>query len=241
VAAHDLDRTSLPETLQPVVLRIERTVGDPVVATTRVMDVEDAPGGLPTLVVSCPPELDPLEHHLHAELSWTCARGRMSRAVSAHPGRRAYGRVWQLVPAPPVMRLQERMHFRAGVAVPVRLQWYADRPARSGTEPEEHELDGVTVDLSEGGALAFVRTTPPPPGTTVITTLRIDGEELQSPATVVRHVDYPGGAGVAVRFADRGEHGDRLRRAAFEAERRAARAGSAAADPRSAGSTTAAR
>jgi hypothetical protein len=206
----------LPEVLQPVTLRLERTNGPVLLAPTRVLDLESDPGVV-RVVVACPPGCDPTEHHFDATLTWTEPTGRISRAVVAHPGRRRYGAVWVLSTDGPAIRAQERRHFRAHVAVPARMSW--EEP--TGTDDlEERHCDAVTIDISEGGVLALVRAIPPEIDSVVDTVLLIDGRELHGPATVVRHVPYPGGVGVGVTFPDRHANADRLRRAAFEAERR---------------------
>ena len=183
---------SLPGVLQPVTLRLVRTAGPAVVAPTRVLDLETRDGAS-YVVVACPAGCDPDEHHLEASLSWAHPFGRVSFPVTTHPGRRPYGAVWTLVPTGPATRLQERRHFRASMTVPARLAWPDDTEDPDAEEAEPHRRDAVTVDLSEGGVLALMRGEPPAIGARIDTTLVIDGDELHSPATVVRHVAFPGG------------------------------------------------
>lgn len=213
-----------PAVLQSVALTVRPTTGGPLALETKVLDLEPQPDGSTTLVVAPPPGLDPREHHFDATLSWTYPLGRMECVVRTRPGRRAYGDVWLLSPSAPVTRLQERAYFRARIAVPVLLTWAdpeADSEADSEAESEAVELQGVVVDLSEGGLLATVPRRPPALGTRVEATIRVDGAELAQPATVVRHVAFAsGGQGVAVAFAEPRRHGDRLRAVVFATERR---------------------
>jgi hypothetical protein len=209
----------LPDVLQDVTLRWVRTSGAAVHAPTRVLDLETRDDATTYVVVACPADTDPHEHHFEAELAWTHPLGRVSCPVSAHPGRRPYGAVWVLTPAGPPRRLQERRHFRAPMALPVRITW----PEPGAEEQGGRHSDGTTVDVSEGGLLALLRGAAPEVGASVETTVVVDGEELSSTATVVRHVGFPAGVGVATAFPDPAPHADRLRRAAFEAERRRAR------------------
>lgn len=219
--------------LQTVALTLRPTAGEPVALETKVLDLEPQPDGSTALVVACPAGLDPREHHFDVTLAWTYPLGRMECLVSTRPGRRAYGDVWLLRPSSPAARLQQRAYFRARISMPVLLRWTpeaADLPdtpaAPTGptdqTEPVEPvELLGVVVDVSEGGLMATVRTDPPPVGTAVEATVRVDGDNLVQPARVVRHVRFASiGIGVAVTFADPTVHGDRIRRLVFESERR---------------------
>lgn len=208
----------VPDVLQPVTMSLGRTVGPPMLAPTRVLDLETEPG-VTRVIVGCPTGCDPSEHHFDATLTWTQPSGRLTRTVVAHPGRRRYGAVWILAFTGPAIRAQERRHFRARLAVPARISWQAEA-GTSGEELVDRHCDAVTVDLSEGGVLALVRSDAPEVGTVVDTTLIVDGTELSGPATVVRHVPYPAGVGVGVMFPDPNGNADRLRRAAFDAERR---------------------
>lgn len=204
----------LPDVLQPVTIRVQRTSGSTLLVPTRVLDLEERDDDV-VVVVACPAGVDAAEHHFEAEVAWTHPLGRVSCPVATHPGRRPYGAVWILTPRGPAQRLQERRHFRARMAVPLHLEW------------EETCSDAVTVDLSEGGLLALLRGEAPEVGTVLDTTLHVDGAALSGPATVIRHVPYPGGVGIGVMFPEPNPHADRLRRAAFDAERRrVSRAGS---------------
>ena len=208
-----------PGVLQSVALTLRPTSGRPLALETKVLDIEPQPDGSTRLVVAPPAGLDPREHHFDATLAWTYPLGRMECPVSTRPGRRAYRDVWLLCPRAPATRLQQRAYFRAQIPVPVLLAW--QEPAADDAEPEDIELHGVVVDLSEGGLLASVRSNPPEPGTQVEVTVRLDGHNLSQPARVVRHVDFAsGGTGVAVEFVDPKVHGDRLRAVVFESERR---------------------
>lgn len=213
-----------PTVLQTVALTLRPTAGEPVALETKVLDLEPQPDGSTTLVVACPSGLDPREHHFDVTLAWTYPLGRMECAVSTRPGRRAYGDVWLLRPSSPAARLQQRAYFRARISMPVLLRWTAGggESGESGEEADETvDLLGVVVDVSEGGLLASVRTAPPPVGTAVEATVRVDGDNLVQAAEVVRHVRFAsGGLGVAVSFADPSIHGDRIRRLVFETERR---------------------
>ncbi|WP_377322869.1 PilZ domain-containing protein [Pimelobacter simplex] len=214
-----------PAVLQSVALTVRPTSGAPLALQTKVLDLEPQPDGSTTLVVAPPPGLDPREHHFEATLAWTYPLGRMECTVRTRPGRRAYGDVWLVCANAPATRLQERAYFRARLTVPVLLTWTEATEETEQTETEERpepvELHGVVVDLSEGGLLATVPSRPPALGTRVEATVRVDGENLTQPATVVRHVAFAsGGHGVAVAFAEPRRHGDRLRAVVFAVERR---------------------
>ncbi|WP_435768568.1 PilZ domain-containing protein [Nocardioides sp. SYSU DS0651] len=231
-ARHQRAPESHPQVLQTVELRLHPTVGDAVVRETKVLDLETDEGAQ-LLVVSCPPDLDPLVHHLDATIAWTYPLGRMECAVTTRPSRRDYGQVWLVRPAGPATRLQDRAYFRAPVSVPLSIAWVAEPPATDETagpdggttdapaEPVHHESPGVVVDLSEGGLLGIVRGQLPPVGSEVDSTIKIDGLALAHPAVVVRHVAFAGGStGVALAFDDPSVHGDVIRRFVFAAQRR---------------------
>lgn len=204
----------LLDVLQPVTVSVHRTSGVIVTAATRVLDFEQR-GDAAVVIVACPPGVDSAEHHFEAELSWTHPLGRVSCSVATHPGRRPYGAVWVLAPRGPARRVQERRHFRVRMSVPLRLEWE--------TEDSTEHSEAFTVDVSEGGVLALLHGEPPEIGTVLDTTLVVDGTELSGPASVVRHVPYPGGVGIGVMFPEPNANADRLRRAAFDAERRMVR------------------
>lgn len=212
-----------PSLLQPVTLTLRPTTGEPLAVETRVLDLEPyGDGGATTLVVACPEGLDPDEHHFEASVAWTYPLGRMECAVSTRPATRHYGRVWLLRPSAAPTRLQQRAYFRARVAVPVALAWSA--PVADGVEdeaPAPVSVLGVAVDLSEGGVLAVMQGPTPDVGTEVEATVRLEGTNRSQTARVVRHVRFAGGGhGVGVAFLDPSVHGDRIRRAVFESERR---------------------
>ncbi|GAA3542792.1 PilZ domain-containing protein [Nocardioides daeguensis] len=225
-----------PTVLQTVALTLRPTAGEPVALETKVLDLEPQADGSTTLVVACPVGLDPSEHHFDVTLAWTYPLGRMECPVSTRPGRRSYGDVWLLRPSSPPARLQQRAYFRARISMPVLLRWTpdpagagarGDGPDEAGDPLDPHdplepiELLGVVVDVSEGGLMACVRTQPPPVGTTVEATTRVDGDNLVQGARVVRHVRFAsGGLGVGIAFVDPSVHGDRIRRLVFETERR---------------------
>jgi hypothetical protein len=212
-----------PEVLQDVSLRLERTIGDPVVVSAKVLDVEPSADG-DVLVVGCPPGMDRREHHFEARLSWTYPFGRMECTVATRPARREYGDVWLVVPDGPATRVQQREFFRASVSVPVRVSWSEAHPDEPDGEVQEQGFTGAVVDLSEGGLLTTAVGSAPSVGTAVEVTLLLAEGQIAARATVVREVAFTGGgAGVALAFADPAEHGDRLRRVAFEAERRGRR------------------
>lgn len=81
-----------------------------------------------------------------------------------------------LSPAGPAHSRQRRQFFRAPVTIDLRVS--------DGTR----HLDGVTIDLSEGGARATVQGEPLLPSTPVTTTLRFDNATHEIPSTVVRHI-----------------------------------------------------
>ena len=206
----------LPALLQSVTLLLERTTGESFMVPTKVLDIE--PEGLAScVVVACPEGCDPREHHLDAWLTWTEPRGLISVPVTTHPAKRSYGQVWRVITAGRAIRQQDRQHFRADLSTPIRVTWTA-----AGHRSQRR--DGVTVDLSEGGALALLRGTPPRIGAYVEVTIRVEGNELQTGATVVRHEAMPGGTGVGLAFDEHSGHGGDLRHAVMEAERRSLRA-----------------
>ncbi|HWI42839.1 MAG TPA: PilZ domain-containing protein [Nocardioides sp.] len=224
----DRTATSHPEVLQDVVLRLERTIGDPLVVRAKVLDIEPTAEGN-MLVLSCPPGVDRRQHHFEAKLTWTYPMGRMECSVTTSPAERKYGDVWLAVPQGTMTRLQERQYFRATLSIPVHLVWPDPEPVdetgdaeRSGEERTLQETAGAVVDLSEGGLLAALTTKPAPSvGTVLDLTLHVDDGSLTTSGIVVREVTFAGGGvGVAVAFNDPTEHGDRIRRLAFEAERR---------------------
>ncbi|KRB74048.1 hypothetical protein ASE01_18820 [Nocardioides sp. Root190] len=211
-----------PALLQAVTLTLRPTHGAPVTVETRVLDAEPQSDGTATIVVACPEGLDPHEHHFDATVSWTYPLGRMECTVSTRPGTRNYGRVWLLRPSAPPSRLQQRAYFRARLAVPVALSWPQEPPTPDvGEETGAHEVLGTAIDLSEGGLLASTGLPLPPVGAAVTATVRIDGENLEQQARIVRHVQFAGGgSGIAASFVDPTTHGDRIRRLVFETERR---------------------
>lgn len=210
-----------PVLLQSVTLTLRPTRGEPVRVRTKVLDLEPQSDGTSTIVVACPPDLDPAEHHFEASVSWTYPLGRMECGVTTRPGTRNYGPVWLLRPSAPPSRLQQRAYFRANVAVPVALAWVREETDEVPAEPVREEALGVAVDLSEGGLLATSSVPLPPLDAELEVTVRVDGENLAQQGRVVRHVRFAGGAsGVAVTFVDPTTHGDRIRRLVFETERR---------------------
>lgn len=211
----------LPEVLQAVMVRVTRSDGSGVDSQTRVLDLEHE-GDREVVVVACPPDIAAGSYET-AELSWTYPLGRLSCPVRTGAGQRPYGSVWLLTPDGPPLRVQDRRHFRSTMSVPLKLAW--EESVDSEQEPVHRRADCITVDLSEGGVLALVRGEAPEVGRTVDATLLVGGEELRGEARVVRHVPYPGGVGVGVTFIEPNIHADALRRAAFDAERRRARAG----------------
>lgn len=223
----DRTATSHPEVLQDVVLRLERTIGDPLVVRAKVLDIEPTAEGN-MLILSCPPGVDRRQHHFEAKLTWTYPMGRMECSVITSPAERKYGDVWLAVPQGNMTRLQERQYFRATLSIPVDLVWPDPEPVdafdgadRSGEEHTLQETAGAVVDLSEGGLLAALARHAPRVGTVLDITLHVDDGALTTSGIVVREVTFAGGGvGVAVAFNDPTAHGDRIRRLAFEAERR---------------------
>lgn len=200
---------SAPELLQHVTLVAGREV------EAQVLDLE-RDGAVTTLVLSRVPEDHALEDAPEVVLVWIGADGRYECPVRVHRERRGYGPVWEARAVGRVVRHQRRQHFRVTMNLPVRLAWEVP-----GEEVVHQYLPAVAADVSEGGILATVRDTPPAVGSTVEVTILLGVERLAHEATVVRHVDLAsGGTGVALAFTDPGRHGDQLRRAAFEAERK---------------------
>lgn len=213
--------TSHPEVLQDVVLRLERTTGEPLVVRAKVLDIEATADGN-VLVLSCPPGVDGRQHHFDAKLSWTYPMGRMECAVTTSPAQRTYGDVWLVLPQGSPERVQQRQYFRATLSIPVALVWPDGNPAdEPDREPADLRTTGAVVDLSEGGLLAALSRPTPGVGTVLDVTLHLDDGPITTTGIVVREVAFAGGGvGIAVAFNDPTEHGDRIRRLAFEAERR---------------------
>ncbi|NYJ01206.1 c-di-GMP-binding flagellar brake protein YcgR [Nocardioides thalensis] len=186
----------------------------------QVLDIE-ADAIVTTLVLSRLPEHGDAEAQVDAAVAWTGDTGRFTCPVVVRRAQRDYGPVWLARVAGPAVRDQRRSHFRAPVHVPVVLTWDAE----DADEVTERRLSAVAADLSEGGLLATVGGDAPPAGASVGVTIRLDDETLGLEARVVRRTTYDGGGhGVALEFTDPGRHADRLRRAAFDAERRSAAA-----------------
>lgn len=221
---------ALPEVLQSVtlVLRPARDDDRALEVGTKVIDLEVTRDG-PTIVVSRQPGVDGLTRAPHVELAWLGPSGPIGFPVALSSARRDYGPVWLARPIGPAVRTQRRAFFRASMYAPVRVDWTEDV---DGGEPVDRRADGVTVDLSEGGMLAAFRDAWPPSGTEVTVAVVVDGDRLEQLGVVLRQVELTGGGtGLAVAFADPARHGDRLRRAAFEAERRQLRAASGRPEP----------
>jgi hypothetical protein len=208
----------LPEVLQTVTLVAQPTeTAGGVETETKVLDVESSGLDDATVVLSRQLGTDGLTGRPVA-MVWTGLLGRVECPVALRTGRRDYGPVWLARATGRAVRTQRRAYFRARMHMPVQLAWIEERDGR----PVERRLDCVAVDLSEGGVLATIRGPLPSPGTTVTATVTLDGESLDQTALVVRHAVFAGGGmGIAVAFVDPALYGDRIRRAAFEAERRA--------------------
>lgn len=211
-------RPNLPEVLQSVTLVAVPTDDMPgAEIATKVLDIEDGVDA-PTIVLSRQPGVDGLTRAPATAVVWTGILGRMECPVTLSTGRRDYGPVWLARPTGPAVRTQRRAYFRARMYAPVHVAWTDEREDR---EPMPRRLTGIAVDVSEGGLLATVRGTMPAPGTLVQAAVVLDGDTLDQAAVVTRHQVFPGGGmGVAVAFVDPSLYGDRVRRAAFEAERR---------------------
>jgi hypothetical protein len=207
-----------PDLLEPVELTLHPLDGPPVVIASKLLDIV-ATGSGSTLVVARAPGDGAFPHVGHAAVSWTGVMGRFECPVTGRADQREYGPVWLLQPAGDIVRRQRRKYFRARMYVPVRLAWTV--PGDGEADATEQRAAGVALDLSEGGLLATTRDPLPPVGGEVTATVRLDDIPLEHRATVVRHVSFPGGGvGVALAFDDPSRHGDRIRQAAFEAERR---------------------
>lgn len=187
---------------------------------TQVLDHEPD-GATTTLVLSRFPEHGDADQAEDVAVAWTGEKGRFACPVEVRRAQRDYGPVWLARITGPVARDQRRAHFRAPVHAPLAMTWTDE----DGDEIAEHRLSAVAADLSEGGLLATVGSEVPPVGVRVSVTIRIGEDLLELEATVVRQTTYDGGGnGVALEFTGTEQHGDRLRRAAFDAERRMAAA-----------------
>ena len=217
--------TDHPGVLSPV--SVELTLrGDVVVdVESRVMDLETVPGtGALSAVMVARPDLDGLpdagsfpRYGEELLLHWTHTTGRLHRPVVAEAVQRSYGAVWRLTPTGPAVRVQRREYFRVPMALPVELTVPADPEVPD--EPDRVVTAWMT-DLSEGGLLALVDGDLPPAGNLVQVGLEVDGRRIAPAATVVRHLDFPGGRhGVALRFTDPDRHGDHIRKALFARQR----------------------
>lgn len=186
----------------------------------QVLDLE-ADGEVTTLVLARLPQHRDADRAPEASVVWTGQTGRFACPVTVRRAQRDYGPVWLARVNGPVVRHQRRSHFRAPVHVPVALAWTVE----DGDDVTERRISAVAADLSEGGLLATVGSEAPPTGALVSVRIRLADDEVDLDATVVRRTTYDGGGhGVALEFTDSGRHADRLRRAAFEAERRIAAA-----------------
>ncbi|WNV75740.1 flagellar brake protein [Geodermatophilus sp. DSM 44513] len=84
------------------------------------------------------------------------------------------------------------------------------------------DLEGETLDVSEGGVRAVVDAYghPPEPGTVVPLTVRLEDVAVAAPAEVVRHQARGAKWGLSLRFVDLPEKlQDRMRRRVFQAMR----------------------
>lgn len=213
----DLERH--PDVLAPVNVTLRPPAAEPLTLTSRVLDVEADAAGRTVVTVDPPEGYDPAEHRFDATLTWTYPLGRMECPVATAPARRRYGRVWLLRPTAQPVRRQERAYFRARLSLPGALEWteLVDDDPEGGID---HSIAGTVADLSEGGLLLLMRTTPPPVSATARAIVDVDGEVLAQDARIVRHVPLPDGVGVGVAFTDPSLHGDRIRNLVFASERR---------------------
>jgi hypothetical protein len=154
--------------------------------------------------------------NLHGELPGTPYVVRWMNGQGVHEvptgyvGRERLGPLvlgWRLRATGPVSRVQRRAHARVEITLPVQLVVLDD--GEPGREPGVRLLDGVCVNLSEGGILAVIETPLPALRTAVEVRFGLGSQSFALPGSVVRHQAAP--VAVALAFDTPDAHGDRLR------------------------------
>jgi hypothetical protein len=161
---------------------------------------------------------DPSAEHT---LLWTTASGQMELPVRLTGRERLdYGPVWRVLVRGPARRVQRRQYCRAPLRLPVVIELLSAEGEVAAV------LQGVTVDLSEGGAFCSVAPDSPPyTGNGVVITLTLGERTMRLPAVVVRQIPSEGRKpprwGLGLRFDDPDEYGDVIRREVFAGQLRA--------------------
>lgn len=174
---------------------------------TRVEDLDDE------VVIAAPVgEHDALAPDLGVpiEVRWSSDRGPISMDTMLVAKELRGVPTWRLQPDGPVVITQRRLHARAGALVPVVLRSYRGR------------LDGLALDLSEGGLRSVHRTgVAPEPGDAAMVELELDDQSLVLAAEVTRVESHAGRRHVICRFTgiDDGD-ADRIRRYVFARQAR---------------------
>ncbi|HEU5085600.1 MAG TPA: PilZ domain-containing protein [Acidimicrobiales bacterium] len=181
--------------------------GWPAALPTRVEDLDDE------VVIAAPVgEHDALAPDLGVPIRvrWSSDRGPISMDAMLVAKELRGVPTWRLQPDGPVVITQRRLHARAGALVPVVLRSYRGR------------LDGLALDLSEGGMRSVHRSgVAPEPGDAAMVELELDDRSLVLAAEVTRVESHQGRRHVVCRFTgvDDGD-ADRIRRYVFARQAR---------------------
>ncbi|HEY6793494.1 MAG TPA: PilZ domain-containing protein [Kineosporiaceae bacterium] len=191
--------------------------------------------------------------NLHGELPgtpyvlrWVTDRG-LHEVTTRYLGRERIGPAllgWRLRVSGPVSRIQRRAHARVPLCTPVEFV-VLDDGGEDGNAAGVALVPGITVNLSEGGALAVVAGSVPALQAAVEVRFQLATELFAIPGRVVRHQPVahrdggPASGGspavrvlrpeertaVAIAFEHPDEHGDRLRPMLFDYQLRGRRLG----------------
>jgi hypothetical protein len=227
-----LPRVNTPVTVSPAVGEAEIP---PVEARSRVEDVLLRVAGRrpgPTEVVLARPvfqgDLESEWPGARYVVRWVTERG-VHEVPCRYLDRELIGpRVlgWRVAVTGPVSRLQRRAHARVDLAVPIQLTFLTREDDRSVVTTAQ--VNGLTINLSEGGVLAALRPCEPHLSAAVVARFEIARQPFVLAGKVVRVQPVPGrlgGPGVAVQFDRPDEHGDRLRPLLFAHQLNARRIG----------------
>lgn len=181
--------------------------GWPAPIPTRIEDLDDE------VVVAAPVgEHDELAPDLGVRigLRWRSERGPISMETTLVAKELRRVPTWRLQPDGPVVITQRRLHARAGALVPVVVRSYRGR------------LDGLALDLSEGGLRSVHHTgVAPEPGDVATVELELDDRSLVLAAEVTRVESHAGRRHVSCRFTDIDDgDADRIRRYVFARQAR---------------------